>query len=277
MPFIGTTPAQGFASIFNKQTFTANGSTTSFTLSHRVNNANDLEVFVGNVRQEPTEAYSASGLSLVMTQAPANGVSFYVIYKGLAQITTSPSDGSVGDAQIQNGSITAGKVNSSFAQTLGVPAGIILPYGSTSAPTGYLSCDGAAVSRSTYSTLFSAIGTTWGVGDNSSTFNVPDLRAMFLRGTGTHGTANMAKGTDFSAPAVGTIENDQMQDHKHQTIMSPGTSYQTYSSYAIGNNAYGTTYNFNTTAPQEINSQGTPRTGDETRPVNAAVLYVSKT
>tara|TARA_B100000282_G_scaffold279146_1_gene239277 strand:+ start:651 stop:1484 length:834 start_codon:yes stop_codon:yes gene_type:complete len=277
MPFIGTTPAQGFASIFNKQTFTANGSTTSFTLSHRVNNANDLEVFVGNVRQEPTEAYSASGLSLVMTQAPANGVSFYVIYKGLAQITTSPSDGSVGDAQIQNGSITAGKVNSSFAQTLGVPAGIILPYGSTSAPTGYLSCDGAAVSRSTYSTLFSAIGTTWGVGDNSSTFNVPDLRAMFLRGTGTHGTANMAKGTDFSAPAVGTIENDQMQDHKHQTIMSPGTSYQTYSSYAIGNNAYGTTYNFNTTAPQEINSQGTPRTGDETRPVNAAVLYVIKT
>ena len=82
MPFIGTTPAQGFASIFNKQTFTANGSTTSFTLSNRVNNANDLEVFVGNVRQEPTEAYSASGLSLVMTEAPANGVSFYVIYKG---------------------------------------------------------------------------------------------------------------------------------------------------------------------------------------------------
>ena len=87
MPFIGTTPAQGFASIFNKQTFTANGSTTSFTLSNRVNNANDLEVFVGNVRQEPTEAYSASGLNLTMTQAPANGVSFYVIYKGFAQIT----------------------------------------------------------------------------------------------------------------------------------------------------------------------------------------------
>ena len=125
--------------------------------------------------------------------------------------------------------------------------------------------------------MYTAIGTTWGSGDGSSTFNLPDLRAMFLRGTGTHGTANMAKGTDFSAPAVGTIENDQMQDHKHQTIMSPGTSYQTYSSYAIGNNAYGTTYHFNTTAPEEINSQGTPRTGDETRPVNASVLYIIKT
>ena len=49
-----------------------------------------------------------------MTQAPANGVSFYVIYKGLAQVTTSPSDGSVGDAQIQNGSTTAGKVQRQF-------------------------------------------------------------------------------------------------------------------------------------------------------------------
>ena len=155
--------------------------------------------------------------------------------------------------------------------------GSIVAYAGSSVPTGYLSCDGSAVSRTTYSDLYSAIGTTWGSGDGSSTFNLPDLRAMFLRGTGTHGTANMAKGTDFSAPAVGTIEDDQMQDHKHQTIMSPGTSYQTYSSYAIGNNAYGTTYNFNTTAPLEINSQGTPRTGDETRPVNAAVLFIIKT
>ena len=113
MPFIGTTPAQGFASIFNKQTFTANGSTTSFTLNHRVNNANDLEVFVGNVRQEPTEAYSASGLNLTMTEAPVNGVSFYVIYKGLAQVTTSPSDGSVGAAQLQNNAITNAKIANS--------------------------------------------------------------------------------------------------------------------------------------------------------------------
>ena len=113
MPFIGTTPAQGFASIFNKQTFTANGSTTSFTLSHRVNNANDLEVFVGNVRQEPTEAYSASALNLTMTEAPANGVSFYVIYKGLAQVTTSPSDGSVGVSQLQNNAITNAKIANS--------------------------------------------------------------------------------------------------------------------------------------------------------------------
>jgi microcystin-dependent protein len=158
-----------------------------------------------------------------------------------------------------------------------MPSGGIMPFGGSSAPTGFLVCDGAAISRTTNATLFAAIGTTWGVGDGSSTFNVPDLRAMFLRGSGTHGTADMAKGTDFSAPAVGTIENDQMQDHKHQTIMSPGTSPNGYDSYTIGNNAYNTTYNFNTTAPQETNSQGAPRVGDETRPVNASVLYVIKT
>ena len=48
MPFIGTTPTQGFVSAVNKQSFTPNGSTTAFTLSHQVADANDLEVFVGN-------------------------------------------------------------------------------------------------------------------------------------------------------------------------------------------------------------------------------------
>ena len=102
MPFIGTTPTQGFVSSVNKQSFTANGSTTSFTLTHPVTNANDLEVFVGNVRQEPTAAYSASGTTLDFGSgnAPPNGVNLYVIYKNLAQVTTTPPDGSVGNAKI---------------------------------------------------------------------------------------------------------------------------------------------------------------------------------
>jgi len=102
MPFIGTTPAQGFVSSVNKQSFTANGSTTSFTLTHPVSNANDLEVFVGTVRQEPTAAYTASGTTLDFGSgnAPPNGVNLYVVYKGLAQVTTTPPDGSVSNAKI---------------------------------------------------------------------------------------------------------------------------------------------------------------------------------
>ena len=56
MPFLGTTPTQGFVSSFPKQSFTPDGSTTVFTLTNPVATANDLEVFVGNVRQEPTTA-----------------------------------------------------------------------------------------------------------------------------------------------------------------------------------------------------------------------------
>jgi microcystin-dependent protein len=51
-----------------------------------------------------------------------------------------------------------------------------------SVPTGFLACDGSAVSRTTYAALFNAIGTNWGVGDGTSTFNVPDTRGYFLRG-----------------------------------------------------------------------------------------------
>ena len=117
MPFIGTTPAQGFASSVNKQSFTANGSTTSFTLAHPVSNANDLEVFVGNVRQEPTAAYTASGTTLDFGSgnAPPNGVNLYVVYKGLAQVTTTPPDGSVGTGKIAANAVTVGKLATSGA------------------------------------------------------------------------------------------------------------------------------------------------------------------
>lgn len=64
----------------------------------------------------------------------------------------------------------------------GVPAGAVVYFARNTAPTGYLKANGAAVSRSTYSALFSAIGTTFGAGDGSTTFNVPDLRGEFARG-----------------------------------------------------------------------------------------------
>ena len=57
----------------------------------------------------------------------------------------------------------------------GVNTGVIVPWGSTSIPSGFLECNGAAVSRSTYAALFAVIGTTYGAGDTTTTFNVPDL------------------------------------------------------------------------------------------------------
>ena len=63
-----------------------------------------------------------------------------------------------------------------------MPTGAILPYGASVAPSGYVLCNGTAISRSTYSDLFGVVGTKYGVGDGSSTFNVPDTRGRFLAG-----------------------------------------------------------------------------------------------
>lgn len=63
-----------------------------------------------------------------------------------------------------------------------VPAGQVMYFAKNTAPTGYLKANGAAVSRATYAALFAAIGTTFGAGDGSTTFNLPDLRGEFMRG-----------------------------------------------------------------------------------------------
>jgi len=74
--------------------------------------------------------------------------------------------------------------------------GGILPYGGPSAPAGYLLCNGAAVSRSTYAALFAIIGIAYGVGDGSTTFNLPDLRQRFPLGKASSGTGSTLGGVD---------------------------------------------------------------------------------
>ena len=110
MPFLGTTPTQGFVSSFPKQSFTPNGSTTVFTLTNPVATANDLEVFVGNVRQEPTTAYTAAGTTLTMSEAPASGLNFYVINKSFAQVTTTPPANSISTDKIVANAVTGAKL-----------------------------------------------------------------------------------------------------------------------------------------------------------------------
>lgn len=84
-----------------------------------------------------------------------------------------------------------------------VPVGAIMAYGGSSAPTGYLLCDGSAVSRSTYGALFTAIGTTFGSGDGSTTFNLPDYRGRHAIGAGTGAGTNPAGGS--GAPSGGSL------------------------------------------------------------------------
>jgi microcystin-dependent protein len=76
-----------------------------------------------------------------------------------------------------------------------VPPGGIVAYGGTSAPTGYLLCQGALVSRATYATLFAIVGTAFGAGDGATTFGLPDLRQRVPLGTAAAGTGSTLGGT----------------------------------------------------------------------------------
>ena len=71
-----------------------------------------------------------------------------------------------------------------FNATLTFPAGMIVPFAgpAENIPDGWMLCDGSPVSRSDFANLYNAIGVCWGIGDGSTTFNLPDLRGMFLRG-----------------------------------------------------------------------------------------------
>ena len=119
MPFLGNQPQQGFANSVVKDNFTPNGSTTAFTLSKSAASANDIEVYVGNVRQEPTDAYTVSGTTLTMSEAPAIGMNFYVMHvQGTVESTIAPQANSVGVSQLQNSAVTDAKIAGMAASKL---------------------------------------------------------------------------------------------------------------------------------------------------------------
>jgi len=105
----------------------------------------------------------------------------------------------------------------------GVNTGIVVPWGSASIPSGFLECDGAAVSRSTYAALFAVIGTTYGVGDGSTTFNVPDLTDRTVvnksntKNLAQTGGANTVTPTGNISGSTGstTLTTTQIPSHLH--------------------------------------------------------------
>jgi microcystin-dependent protein len=93
-----------------------------------------------------------------------------------------------------------------------VPIGTVLDYAGSTVPTGYLECDGSAVSRTTYPLLYAAIGTTWGAGDGSTTFNLPNLGGRACIGKGSRNVGNTG------GSETHTLTSDEMPSHCHNGI-----------------------------------------------------------
>jgi microcystin-dependent protein len=159
-------------------------------------------------------------------------------------------------------------------------AGTIKEFAGATAPSGWLVCDGSAVSRTTFANLFSVIGTVYGVGDGSTTFNLPDFQGRSPKGVGTS-----SGGTDVTHVAetvtLGLKQNDKMQGHRHEMWGADSATGGT-GAYAQGGgiNTNATTKNNTNTfvrAATTDDTNGTPRTGDITTGKCLGVNFIIKT
>lgn len=138
-----------------------------------------------------------------------------------AIVTDKLATDSVTSVKLVVGSVTTDKIAAAavtvdkVAPTVGLlPTGAVVPFAGSTAPTGFLLCDGAAVSRSTYATLFAVVGTTFGEGDGSTTFNVPDLRGQTVVGVAGDWSELDAVGKTHGA-RTHTLSESEMPAHVH--------------------------------------------------------------
>lgn len=124
-------------------------------------------------------------------------------------------------AKIANTTITRDKFSVEVRRKF-VPVGAILAWPSDTIPAGYLLCDGAAVSRTTYADLFAVMGTSHGAGNGTTTFNLPDLRGLFIRGQDDGAGRDPAAATrtallsgGATGDNVGSYQPDAVEDHSH--------------------------------------------------------------
>jgi microcystin-dependent protein len=169
----------------------------------------------------------------------------------------------------------------------GIPTATIIPWSDSTAPAGYLECNGSGVSRTTYSALFAIIGTTYGSGNGSTTFNVPDLQdnvAVSKSGTkalGSTGGANTATTTGNVAGSTAnhSLTSAELASHSHpkgivskspQSQVNPGPSYPIATPTNSGNTGSGSGHSHNMSANF---------TGDATSIVQPylTVMYIIKT
>ncbi|WP_051202678.1 phage tail protein [Sediminimonas qiaohouensis] len=167
-----------------------------------------------------------------------------------------------------------------FAPALAkVPAGAVFALAKSSPPAGFLECDGAALSRSTYANLFNAIGTVFGAGDGSTTFNIPDLRGEFVRGW------DNARGAD-SGRGFGTWQGDAIRNIYGELIYHANSTATNMQNENGVFGRVGTNNNFRRGGVEEtgassvrtttFDASSVVPTADQNRPRNVALMHCIK-
>ena len=166
-------------------------------------------------------------------------------------------------------------MGSTWEQLGGAPTGAVFAMAHSTVPSGYLECNGAAVSRSTYANLFSVLSTTYGTGDGSSTFNLPDLRGEFIRGW------DNSRGID-SGRAIASYQADENKAHTH-SVTDPGHTHtwvRQDSQNDAGYRPWPASNNDVVASTQNTGSSTTgisiASSGSESRPRHYAMMYVIK-
>lgn len=139
--------------------------------------------------------------------------------------STQRCNAALPESSFDNVLVTYAQALSIANANAGTPTGVLMPFAGKVIPEGYLLCNGAAVSRTTYAKLFAVIGTLWGSGDGETTFNLPDFTDKFIEGT--TDTANVAKFLEAGLPNIIGQINTALMDNASGTgafsVWSTGT------------------------------------------------------
>lgn len=284
----------GVLYIFTSNTWTA----TQNTVAGVASVAGTTPITIGGTSADPvvginTATSSTTGVIRTATQAEVDAATLTTaaltpgtLASGITNYLPAASTTTAGIVELADSSEIIAGTDATKAMTpaayaasinslgIGNPPGTVITFAGSSAPTGYLACDGAAVDRVTYADLYTAIGETFGVGDGSTTFNLPDIRGEFVRGW------DDGRGID-SGRAFGSTQNSANLAHVH-TITDPGhqhtnTVSATSRTVADGGVSAGAApasdTTDNATTGITIDSSG----DSEARPRNIALLYCIKT
>jgi len=240
--------------------FVKNSTTGAFTLTVKTSAGTGIAVTQGKqafLYCDGTNVLEGPSLSNLMGVVPVTGLSDDavtlakmehgtqgdILYYGASGAPTRLGAGTAGQYLKTNGPAA----NPTWAAVVSVPTGMVGPYAGATAPTGWLLCGGQAVSRTTYADLFAVIGTQYGAGDGTTTFNVPDVQGRVIAGkddmSGTSADRLTAEVSGIDGDTLGATGGDQhMQRHDHP-ITDPGhthpNSFNSFAPFNVGSNGNG--------------------------------------